>query len=180
MSIARQLFREFRPLFHMLEEPFGRAPVAYGLQNRSAFDHPFFQAPTVSRPAIDLTEDADNYIVEADLPGVKKDDIEVRAGDGGRSITIEGRMVRRSNGNAVETTDDGTAVTAGSEEAANTKSTSKISSERLFSGSSTFTRTVWLPRAIDGSKVSAKLNDGILTLTIPKMEDKESVKIEVL
>jgi HSP20 family molecular chaperone IbpA len=42
-----------------------------------------------------------------------------------------------------------------------------------------FSRTIWLPRPVDPNKVSAKLQDGILTLTIPKAEDKGSVKVDV-
>ena len=45
-----------------------------------------------------MTEEGPNYIVEADLPGVKKENVEVRVGDGGHSVTIEGRIFRRSNG----------------------------------------------------------------------------------
>jgi HSP20 family molecular chaperone IbpA len=54
-----------------------------------------------------------------------------------------------------------------------------ITAERPFAGSSTFTRTVWLPRPIDSNNIVAKLNDGILHITIPKAEDKGSVKIRV-
>lgn len=45
--------------------------------------------------------------------------------------------------------------------------------------SSTFTRTVWLPRPVDGSTVTGKLVDGVLTLTIPKATDKAPVKVNV-
>lgn len=55
----------------------------------------------------------------------------------------------------------------------------QLTTERLYSGTSSFTRTVWLPRAVDSSKITAKLADGILTLKAPKMEDKESIKINV-
>jgi HSP20 family molecular chaperone IbpA len=55
----------------------------------------------------------------------------------------------------------------------------QISSERFFSGSSSFSRTILLPRPVDGNNVVAKLKDGILTLTIPKAEDRGSVKVAV-
>lgn len=60
--------------------------------------------------------------------------------------------------------------------------TSVISAERptsVVTSSSTFTRTVWLPRPVDGESVSAKLLDGVLTLTIPKADDKGSVKVDI-
>ena len=55
----------------------------------------------------------------------------------------------------------------------------EISAERSFVGSSTFTRTVWLPRQVDSNNVTAKLNDGVLTVTVAKAEDPASVNIPV-
>lgn len=37
------------------------------------------------------SEDGNSYIVEAEIPGVKKENLEVRIGDGGRSVTVEGK-----------------------------------------------------------------------------------------
>jgi HSP20 family molecular chaperone IbpA len=55
----------------------------------------------------------------------------------------------------------------------------QLSVERSFTGSSRFTRTVWLPRPADANNVTAKLVDGILTLRIPKAEENGAVKIDV-
>jgi HSP20 family molecular chaperone IbpA len=55
----------------------------------------------------------------------------------------------------------------------------QLSVERSFTGSSMFTRTVWLPRPADTRNVTAKLAEGILTLRIPKAEEKDAVKINV-
>lgn len=91
MSIARQLLHEFRPLFRMLEEPFGRSAVAPMYPQRSPFDDSFLPSPAAIRPAVDVTEEGDKYILEADLPGVKKENVDIRIGDGGRSVTIQGK-----------------------------------------------------------------------------------------
>lgn len=93
MSIARQILNEFRPLFRMLEEPFSRSPTYMGYPARTVFDDPFFNSPLLNRPAVDVTEEGDKYILEADLPGVKKENLEVRIGDAGRSVTIQGKVV---------------------------------------------------------------------------------------
>lgn len=55
----------------------------------------------------------------------------------------------------------------------------QLSVERQFVGNTSFTRTVWLSRPVDGNNVSAHLKDGVLTLTLPKSEDKGSVKVPV-
>jgi HSP20 family protein len=95
MSLTRQLLSEFRPLFRMLEEPLGGRFGAFGLPSRSVFDDPFFTAPRSVRLAVDVSEDGANYIVETELPGVKREDVDVRIGDGGRSITIEGSIMQK-------------------------------------------------------------------------------------
>ena len=88
MSLARQFFREFRPLFRMLEEPFNAQMAPFGLRHRGRpFDSPFFREGGV-RPSVDLSEEGDSYVVEAELPGVKKENIEVNIGDGGHARNI--------------------------------------------------------------------------------------------
>ena len=96
MSLTRQLLHDLRPVFLLFDEPFTRSPAYFPHgRTRSLLDDPFFHSPTALRPAIDVTEEGDKYIVEAELPGVKKENVEVRIGDGGRSLTIEGRIVNR-------------------------------------------------------------------------------------
>lgn len=55
----------------------------------------------------------------------------------------------------------------------------QISSERSFVADSVFSRTIWLPRPVDGANVSAKLDEGVLTLTLNKMADKASVVVPI-
>ncbi|KAI6147479.1 HSP20-like chaperone [Pisolithus tinctorius] len=184
MSIARQLLREFRPLMQMFEEPFGRSAVGYGFpHHHSLFSDPFFGSVNALRPAVDVSEEGDKYVVEADLPGVKKENVEIIVGDGGRSITIQGKTAA-SRRNAPEPqsqeVDNDTAASEGTGAVTTTdQSQNQLTTERLWSGSSVFTRTVWLPRPVDRSKVKAKLEDGILTLQAAKAEDQETVKVPV-
>jgi HSP20 family protein len=98
MSLTRNFFREFRPLFRMLEDPFfGRAPVAHSGRGRSVFDDPYFGfVRSGINPAVDVAEEGNSYFIEAELPGVRKEDINVEIGDNGRSVTIGGKIVRRS------------------------------------------------------------------------------------
>jgi len=191
MSLSRQIFRELRPLFRMLDQPFGRGfprgfPEPRGL---SLLDDPFFHSPAALRPAVDVTEEGNRYIVEAELPGVKKENVEVRIGDGGRSITIEGRVTRRgepqqteaSSGSAGSSSGGDLSASEGSQTqaVANAPEQNQISTERSFAGSASFTRTVWLPRPVDAQNVSAKLDHGILTVTVPKAQDPASVQVPV-
>lgn len=213
MSLARQFFREMRPLFRMLEEPLGRPPAYMsGFSGpRALFEDPFFNSPAALRPAVDVSEQGNNYIVEAELPGVKKENVNVRIGDGGQTLTIEGKVFSRSGEPQSQVADESSSSAAGSSDATEGASegeyttiyssvvdtsanasnigtqalttkgpeSNALSTERLFSGTSTFTRTVVLPRPVDSSKVTAKLSDGVLTVTVPKAEDVGSVQVNV-
>lgn len=199
MSLTRQFMREMRPLFRMFEEPL-RTPAYMGFPAmRSMLDEPFFQYPTSLRPAVDISEQGNNYIVEAELPGVKKENVQVRIGDGGRSVTIEGKVVRGEGQAPAAAPTEGEAPAAPAQGAEGTQrvaetvnatedtstgavtesAANQLSSERSFVGAASFTRTVWLPRQADPAGVTAKLNDGVLTVTIPKATDPGSVQVTV-
>jgi HSP20 family protein len=97
----------------MLEEPFGRSAVAPIYQKHSLFDDPFFRSPAAIHPPVDVTEEGDKYIIEAELPGVKKENVDIRIGDAGRSVTIQGKTSsRQTNGESditAETTGENSA-----------------------------------------------------------------------
>ncbi|KAJ7780652.1 HSP20-like chaperone [Mycena maculata] len=169
MSIARQLLHEFRPFFRMLDEPLTR-PVAFG-RSRSLFDDPFFGVARdmLRGPAVDVSEVGNAYVVEAELPGVKKENIEIRVGEGGRSVSIQGKLLASGE----EGVDNSTVVSEGQTGDISTH----ISTERSVIGN--FSRTVYLPRVVNTDGVAAKLEDGILRITLNKAEDKASVVVPV-
>ncbi|KAG8924048.1 hypothetical protein FRC02_010678 [Tulasnella sp. 418] len=182
MSLS--LFNELRPLFRLLEDPFldpFNTQVSPHRRQHRHNSNNFLNA--LRQPAIDVSEEDHRYIIEAELPGVKKEHINVFVGDNGRSVTIEGRDYVKSSegtpsGEEAQNTEAATPATPSNETAVQRSSRSNlISSERV--SRTQFTRTVWLPRAVDGTQVSAKLVDGILRLDIPKMEDKETVKVAI-
>jgi HSP20 family molecular chaperone IbpA len=107
MSLTRQFFREIRPFFRMIEEPL-RPPSLMGMFPSRIVDDPLFRvhSPNALRPAVDLSEEGNAYVVEAELPGVKRENIEVRIGDGGRSVTIEGKTYDRGENRATTKTDE--------------------------------------------------------------------------
>ncbi|KAG8947044.1 hypothetical protein FRC04_011224 [Tulasnella sp. 424] len=215
MSLTRQLFNEFRPFFRMFDDAALR-PFAVHHPNRRVrgqeFEDPFeslFSRVSpfgVGRSAkVELTEEGNNYVIQAELPGVKKENLDVTVGDNGRSITIEGRVFARSAdsqpqevgatdatqgpessavaSHAVEgpSSSSSTAVThqqqGGSENDAVVQATT---SPGQWETRSSFSRTIWLPRPVDSAKVSGKLEDGVLRLEIPKMEEESGrTKINV-
>jgi HSP20 family molecular chaperone IbpA len=192
----------------MLEEPLLRSPSYFAGRSPSLVEDHFLRSPGFLRPAVDVTEEGDTYVVEAELPGVKKENLAVSVHENGRAITIEGKVQSRrpdiqqalsdskdANTDATSISPDastgeyynciskwtpinsfnaGTTVINGADQ-----SSSAISTERSFAGSATFSRTVWLPRPADPAGVTAQLLDGVLTVRIPRAEDKAAVKISV-
>ncbi len=103
-------------------------------------------------PALDLYEEKDHFIVKAELPGMKKEDIEVSFHDGGLSISGE----RKS-----ETKHEDAEV---------------YRAERFFGR---FQRTVTLPTPVAVDKARAAYQDGVLTVTLPKTEEAKPKHIDV-
>lgn len=103
-------------------------------------------------PALDLHEDKNSFVVKAELPGMKKEDIEVSLHEGMLSISGE----RKS-----ETKHEETEI---------------YRAERFFGR---FQRSVTLPAAVAADKVKAAYKDGILTITLPKTEEAKPKQIEV-
>ncbi|KAJ7644128.1 HSP20-like chaperone [Roridomyces roridus] len=172
MSIARQLLHEFRPFFRMLDEPIARPLVGFGGRSRSLFDDPFFSSlnrDMLRGPAVDVRESGNSYVVEAEVPGVKKENLEVRVGEGGRSLSIEGKVMSSTN--------EGGNENSSREQPTLEEKSTQISTERSVIGQ--FSRTVFLPRPVDTSSITAKLEDGVLRITVSKAEDKGVVVVPV-
>jgi len=143
------------------------------------------------RPAVDVIEEGDKYVVAADLPGVKKEDVEVRVAEDGRSITIEGRMVdvpsedQRQQGEwknisrKQHVVDKDCTGETGSGAVSRGETTSEIARERFYSVNTQFERTVWLPRPINAESVTAKQQDEVLRVTANKAEDRASKVVAV-
>ena len=104
-------------------------------------------------PALDVCEEKDNFVIKAELPGMKKEDIEVSLHDGSLSISGERKTESKHEGSEV------------------------YRAERFFGR---FQRSVSLPTTVAADKVKAAYNDGILTITLPKTEDAKPRKIDVL
>ncbi len=119
----------------------------------------FFESPLARTseflgwtPAFDVYEEKDNFIVKAELPGMKREDISVSLQDGNLIISGERRQEIKNEGVEV------------------------YRAERYFGK---FQRAVSLPATVASNKVKAEYKDGILTVTLPKSEEAKPKQIEV-
>ncbi|KAG9091867.1 hypothetical protein FS749_016171 [Ceratobasidium sp. UAMH 11750] len=184
MSLSRTFLNDFRPLFRLLEEPF-HTP-AFARFNR----HPFVlqhQTP------VEFSEEGNDVIVRAEVPGVQKEHLDVRLGNDGRSLTMEGRVIRASKAQVEapapavsEAATPGKFILGPIEMICHlfiwvfhkaAKTTSEVVSQPEFRSS--FSQTFWLPQPVDGAKATAELADGILVLRIPKREESRGRHIPI-
>jgi HSP20 family protein len=104
-------------------------------------------------PALDLYQNTDNVVAVVELPGMRKEDIDISLHDGMLSISGERKSeVKEKDGEKAERTE-------------------------RFTG--TFRRSITLPTRVDAGKVSATYKDGVLTVTLPKAEEAKPRKIQV-
>lgn len=112
-----------------------------------------FETEEIS-PTIDIFEEGDNIVVKAELPGMKKEDIEVNLTD--NAITLSGEKKK--------------------EEKVEKKNYYRV--ERSYGS---FTRSLSMPSEVQPDKAKAKFKDGILEIKVPKTEEakKKTQKITI-
>lgn len=103
-------------------------------------------------PVVDLYEDKENLVVKAELPGMKKEDIEISLHDGFLSFSGERKQEK------------------------NQEDAEARRSERWLGR---FQRSVSLPCRVDPEKIKATYTDGILTVTLPKAEEAKPKQIPI-
>jgi HSP20 family protein len=124
----------------------------------SLFELPFFsnagaQSQLFSgwTPALDLYQSNDNVIATVELPGMRKEDIEISLHEGVLTIAGE-RKQEIGEGEKAER------------------------SERYIGK---FRRSISLPTRVDASKINATYKDGILTIALPKADEAKPRQIQV-
>lgn len=103
-------------------------------------------------PAVNIAETDDNYVITAELPGFNKNDFKVTYDNGYLSIRGERKKEKEEKGKEWH---------------------------RIESYYGSFERSFYLPSTVKSEKIDAQYKDGILTLTLPKVEEKKPKQIEV-
>lgn len=103
-------------------------------------------------PALDVHEDKDNFVIRTELPGLKREDIDVSLHDGALIISGERKVEEVKEGVEVHRR------------------------ERYYGK---FQRALTLPAPVAGDKVKAQYKDGVLTVTLPKVEEAKPKQITV-
>jgi HSP20 family protein len=107
---------------------------------------------TTFAPAAELEETADAYLLKLELPGMKKEDLDIQ-------VTAEAVSVSGERKSEIKSEDQGMTRT-----------------EFRYGK---FQRVIPLPNRIDHQNVTANYTDGILNLTLPKAESEKSKVVKV-
>jgi HSP20 family protein len=103
-------------------------------------------------PALDLYQDKDNLTVKCELPGMKKEDIDISLHEG--FLTISGERKQESE-----------------------KKEGEVYRTERYEGR--FSRSLALPSKVNAEKITATYKDGVLTVVLPKAEEAKPKQIQV-
>lgn len=115
---------------------------------------PEYESTWMAPYAVDIREDADHIYVDAELPGFKKDEIEVTLENQTLTISAERKSEKKKEGNGEQT----------------------LLHERRHAR---YLRSFTLPPTVNEQKCDAKLVDGVLQLTLNKREETKPKRITV-
>jgi HSP20 family protein len=139
-------FKELDDLQNRLALVFGRAPVRK--------DGGKEEAMTVAEwaPLVDIVEEEKEYLIKAELPEVKKEDVKVTVQDEVLTVTGERKFEKEEKGRKYH---------------------------RIERAYGSFTRSFTLPEDADAEKVVAEFKDGVLKVHLPKSEKAKPKSVEV-
>lgn len=103
-------------------------------------------------PAMDVVESENDYKVTVDLPGINQSDLDITVAN--HILTIKGEKKDERK-----------------------QERGKIYRKETWEGS--FQRTLSLPAGVDAEKIDASMKDGVLHITLPKMEEAKPRQITV-
>ncbi|HET8721758.1 MAG TPA: Hsp20/alpha crystallin family protein [Nitrospira sp.] len=139
-------WKELEDMEKRLSTLFGRAPVATDGEKKEAISVAQWS------PLVDITEDDKEYVVKAEIPEMKKEDIKINVHDDVLTMSGERKYEKEEKG----------------------KKYHRV--ERAYGS---FMRSFALPEDADGSKISAEYKDGLLKVHLPKSEQAKKKAIEV-
>jgi len=146
-------------------------------------------------PKINLSEDENNYYIHADLPGMKKDQVKMELSDEDRVLTISGERETIIDDSDKASKKDSTKEENNKENANENKETKKEEQNetkneennkkysRIECSYGKFSRSFSIPENADINNIQAKMENGVLEVTLKKMEPqmnehKHSIQIQ--
>ena len=138
-------FRDLETIQNEMNKLFDSSLLRFGDRNVGLLDGAW-------SPAVDVYDSKDNVMVKADVPGMKKDEIDVSVH--GDTLIIKGEKKQEKE----------------------TKEKDFVRTERFYGS---FNRALRLPATVDASKVNASYKNGVLELVLPKKEESKPKQLKI-
>ena len=139
------------PLKEMVEMQ-NRMSQLFGRPNPTGKGDREFMTVAEWTPSVDIVENNGEWLIKAELPDVKKEDVKVSVENGVLSISGERKLEKEEKGKKYH---------------------------RVECAYGNFMRSFTLPDATDGTRVSAEYKDGILKVHLPKGEKTKPKQVEI-
>jgi len=139
-------WKEVEEMEKRLATMFGRTSMASNGEKKEAISVAEWS------PLVDITEDEKEYIVKAEIPEMKKEEIKINVHDDVMSISGERKYEKEEKGKKYH---------------------------RVERSYGSFMRSFTLPEDADGAKVNAEYKEGVLTVHLPKSAKAKPKAIEV-
>lgn len=144
MSLIRwEPFTGTDDLFARMPSLFGRWPRAFDMNGKQALEW---------SPSVDISETENEFLIRADLPAVKKEDVHITIDDGMLAISGERRQQTEEK---------------------------KEKSHRVETVYGKFSRSFSLPDNVDAAGVRAESKDGVITVHVPKVKTAPKKPTEI-
>ncbi|CAO3676247.1 unnamed protein product [Umbelopsis ramanniana] len=178
MSLNRvfpELFRDASRAFALLEEPMFNVARRNGLPSMQSL---------MRYPATDIRETKDAYILEAELPGIRKEDVDIQFQD--NTLVLRGKMERTTQHGdkapAAATTESSTTTDVVSNETGESSVVAKEDSDKDLTPhwwsneriTGSFSRSFSFPASVQSDAIKAAYKDGVLSITVPKAQQASS------
>lgn len=136
-------FSELEDISNRLNQIFGRSVAATGHEMMKVTDW---------TPSVDISETDKAYLIKAEIPEVKKEDVKVTVDNDMLTIQGERKMEKEEKGKKFH---------------------------RIERSYGSFVRSFRLPDGVDESKAKAEFKDGVMTVTLPKSEKAKTKAVEI-
>ena len=138
-------FNELEDISNRLNRMFGRsaAPATAGHEMVKVTDW---------MPSVDISETEKAYLIKAEIPEVKKEDVKVTVDNGVLTIQGERKMEKEEKGKKFH---------------------------RIERSYGSFLRSFRIPDGVDDTKAKAEFKDGMITVTLPKSEKAKTKAVEI-
>jgi len=138
-------FNELEDISNRLNRMFGRpaAPATAGHEMVKVTDW---------TPSVDISETEKAYLIKAEIPEVKKEDVKVTVDNGVLTIQGERKMEKEEKGKKFH---------------------------RIERSYGSFLRSFRIPDGVDDTKAKAEFKDGMITVTLPKSEKAKTKAVEI-